>query len=106
MYIHCVCAHAVCESSVRLGQHLSATSRWRHPVKCLAQGHSKQARRLVLHTIPIVLSAEQGSCEYHFLVFWYDSTWEMDPGSTDCEEDTVTATPSRRFCNVAVACLN
>ena len=36
-------------------------------VKCLAQGHNKQACRLVLHTIPIVLSTKQGSCGYHFL---------------------------------------
>ena len=36
------------------------------PIKCLAQGHNKQACRLVLHTIPMVLSAKQGSCEYHF----------------------------------------
>ena len=26
-----------------------------------------------------MLSAKQGSCEYHFLVFWYDSTWEINP---------------------------
>ena len=65
-----------CESSVRLGhhdgltawlRHLFATKRWRHPVKCLAQGHNKQACRLTLHTIFFVLSAKQGSCEYHFL---------------------------------------
>ena len=31
-----------------------------------------------------------------FKVFWYDSTWEMNPRSTDCEADALTTTPSRR----------
>ena len=33
----------------------------------LVQIYSKQACRIVLHTMPFVLSAKQGSCEYHFL---------------------------------------
>ena len=32
-----------------------------------AQGHKKQACRIVLHIISNLLSAKQGSCEYHFL---------------------------------------
>ena len=77
---------------------MSATQRWKHPVKCLAQGHNKQTCRLVLHIIPILLSAKQGSVEYHlFKVFWYDSTWEMKPRSIDCEADALTTTPSRRL---------
>ena len=32
-----------------------------------------------------------------FKVFWYDSTWEMNPRSTDCEVDALTTTPSRRY---------
>ena len=42
-------------------------------------------------------SAQQGSCEYHFLVFWYDPTREINPRSTDCEADAVNTTPSRRY---------
>ena len=42
-----------------------------------------------------VLSVKQGSCEYHFLVLWYDSTWGTNPRSTDCEADALTTTPSR-----------
>ena len=45
-----------------------------------------------------MLSAKQGSCEYHFFkVFWYDSTREMNPRSTDCDADALTTTPSRRL---------
>ena len=32
-----------------------------------------------------------------FTVFWFDSNWEMNPGSTDCEADVLTTTPSRRL---------
>ena len=32
-----------------------------------------------------------------FKVFWYDSTREMNPRSTDCEADALTTTPSRRL---------
>ena len=34
---------------------------------CIVQGHNKQACRLVLDAIPIVLSAKQGSYQYHDL---------------------------------------
>ena len=44
-----------------------------------------------------MLSAKQGSCKYYFLVFWYDSTWEMNPRSTDCEADAPTTTPSHKL---------
>ena len=37
------------------------------PVKCLAQGHNKQTCRLVLHNLPQMSSAKQGSYRYHFL---------------------------------------
>ena len=37
------------------------------PVKCLAQGHNKRICRLVLHNLPEMPSAKQGSCGYHFL---------------------------------------
>ena len=37
------------------------------PVKCLAQGHNKRTCRLVLHNLPEMPSAKQGSCGYHFL---------------------------------------
>ena len=32
-----------------------------------------------------------------FKVFWYDSTREMNPRSTDCEAEALTTKPSRRF---------
>ena len=38
-----------------------------HPVKCLAQGHNKRTCRLVLHSLPEMPSAKQGSCGCHFL---------------------------------------
>ena len=31
-----------------------------------------------------------------FKVFWYDSTREMNPKSTNCEADALTTTPPRR----------
>ena len=52
---------SVGESSVSLGHHDRQTARshhLRHTVKCLAQRH-KQACRLVLNTIPIVLNASR-----------------------------------------------
>ena len=39
-------------------------------------------------------SAKQGNCEYHFLVFLYDSTRGMNPRSTECEAGALTITPS------------
>ena len=36
-------------------------------VKCLAQGHNKQACRLVLHNLPEMPSAKQESCGCNFL---------------------------------------
>ena len=36
---------------------------------CNAQGHNKQACRLVLHIIHIVLSAKQISCECHIIMY-------------------------------------
>ena len=38
----------------------------RNLVKCLAQRHNKQACRFVLYPVVFVLSAKQGSGEYHF----------------------------------------
>ena len=32
-----------------------------------------------------------------FKVFCYDSTWGMNPRSTDCEADALTTTPLRRL---------
>ena len=37
------------------------------PVMCLAQEHNKRTCRLVLHHLPSMPSAKQGSCRYHFL---------------------------------------
>ena len=53
------------------------------------------ACRLVLHIIPIVLSANQGSCKYYFLKsFGMTRLGEMNPKTTDCEADALTTTPS------------
>ena len=69
-------SRSFCEFSVRLGpprrvDYLAPPPvchiRRMYPVKCLAQGHNKQACRLVLLTIPIFLNAKRGSCEYHVL---------------------------------------
>ena len=39
--------------------------------------------------LTLVLSAKQGSCEYHFLkVFWYDSISEINSKLSECEADT------------------
>ena len=46
--------------------HLSTTPRWGNPAKCLSQRHNKQTCRLVLHTVPLMPSVKQGSCEYQF----------------------------------------
>ena len=67
---------SLCECSVSLGHHdastvwphnLSATSRSRHPVMCIAQRHNKQACQLVLHIIHILLSAKLPSNECYCL---------------------------------------
>ena len=70
-------------------------------LKCLAQGHSKQACRLVLHTILFVLSAKQGSCEYHFLKSFGMNRLENESRSTECEADAQTITPLSR-CNFSL----
>ena len=33
----------------------------------LSQGHNKRTCRIVLHNLPLMSSAKQGSCGYHFL---------------------------------------
>ena len=35
------------------------------PLKYIVQEYNKITCRLVLHTIPYVLNAKQGSCDYH-----------------------------------------
>ena len=56
-----------------------------------------QACRLVLHTIPNCWAPNSEAVNIICKVFWYDSTWEMNPRSTDCEAVALTTTPSRRF---------
>ena len=69
--------------------HLSSTERGRRPVRCLAQEHNTRTCRLVLHSLPKMPSAKQGSYRYHFLkVFWYGSTRGMHPRCT-CEADAL-----------------
>ena len=55
-----------CAIQARLGVagHLSTTPRWENPAKCVSQRHNKYTCRLYLHTVPLMLSAKQGSCEY------------------------------------------
>ena len=73
MYIHWVCAQALF-ASVQLDW-VTTTGRLLGPTTCLPHESGgnplsnlpKQACRLVLHTVPILPSAKQGSCEYHFL---------------------------------------
>ena len=76
MYIYCVSAHAAfaclqLDWATTTGDCLAPPpvchTKIEASVKCLAQGHNKQACRLVRDTIPIVLSAKQESCKYHFL---------------------------------------
>ena len=65
-----------CAIRARLGVagHLSTTSRWGNPAKCLSQRHNKSTCRLVLHTVPLMLSVKQGSCKYQFYSHWFDPT--------------------------------
>ena len=37
-----------------------------NPAKCLSKRHNKETCRLVLHTVPLMLSIKQGSCKYQF----------------------------------------
>ena len=54
--------------------HLSAPLRWGNPDNCFSQGHIKLTCRLVLHTVPLILSVKQGSGEYQFLSHWFAPT--------------------------------
>ena len=66
------------------------------PVKCLAQG--QQANLPACSPQP-PLNAERQAGKLRmpfFKVFWYDSTRGMNPGSTDCEANALTTTPSRQ----------
>ena len=66
------------QSAVRadlgVASHLSTTPRWGNPPKCPSRRHNKQTCRLVLHTVPLMLSVKQGSCEYQFYSHWFDPT--------------------------------
>ena len=54
-----------------------------------------------------MLSAKQGSCEYHLLiVFWYDSTKGLNPRPTDCEEDAPHYAIALVYCCVGYRILN
>ena len=65
-----------CATRARLGiaSHLSTTPRWGNPAKCRSQRHNKYTCRLVLRTVPLMLSVKQGSCEYQFYSHWFDPT--------------------------------
>ena len=60
----------------RLGvaSHLSTTPRWGNPAEYLYQRRNKKTCRLVLHTVRLMLSVKQGSCEYQFYSHWFDPT--------------------------------
>ena len=45
-----------------------------NPAKCLSQQHYKYTCWLFLHTVPLLLSVKQGSCEYQFSSHWFDPT--------------------------------
>ena len=65
-----------CAIQARLGvaNHLSTTPRWGNPAECFSQRHNKYTWRLVFHTVPLMLSVKQGSCEYQFQSHWFDPT--------------------------------
>ena len=50
--------------------------------------------RLNLHTVPLMLSVKQVSCEYQFLKSFGMTRQGNEPRSTDCKADTLTTTPS------------
>jgi len=83
--------------------HLSCTSaaisyyqssqRERYPVKCLAQRH-KLTCRFVLHIISLNAERQTGKLRIPtFEVLWFYSTWESNPGSTDCEANAPATKP-------------
>ena len=65
-----------CAVRARLGVagHLSTTPRWGNSAKCCSQRHNKSICWLVLHSVPLMLSVQQGSCEYQFKNHWFDRT--------------------------------
>ena len=62
-------------------------------VKFLAQEHNKRTCRLVLHNLSKCQAPSKEAVDTIFKVFWFDPTREMNPRSTDCEEDALTTTP-------------
>ena len=66
------------------------------PLSVLPSDTSKLADFFSI-TIAFLLSAKQGSCKHHVLVFWYYSPWEMNLKFTDWEADALTAMPSHRL---------
>ena len=97
-YDFILCLHIFCQTgATTTGRLLGLTTCLPHKDGGLAQRHCKQVCRLVLHTVPFVLSAKQGSCEHQFLTFYgMTRLGEMNPTSTDCEADALTTTPSRQ----------
>ena len=53
IWAHARCACLSSDWATTTGRLPGPTRRSRHPIECLAQGHNKQACRLVPHTIPM-----------------------------------------------------
>ena len=50
------------------------SSKMGNPAKCLFQQHNQYTCMLVLHTVLVMLSVKQGSCEYQFCSHWFALT--------------------------------
>ena len=64
--------NALYRACIGVAGHLSTTPRWGSPATCLSQRHDERTSRLVFHTILLLLSVKQGSCD--FKVTGFDPT--------------------------------
>ena len=101
MYINCVSAHARFVS-LQLDWP-TKTTRLLGPTTCLLHengGIPLSALPACSSHYPYCAERQAGKLPF-FTVFWRDSTWEINPCSTDCEVDALTTTPPRRLTTTA-----
>ena len=73
------------------------------PLSALPKDTTSKLAGLFSTLFLLMLSAKQGSCEYHFLKSFGMTRLGMNPRSTDYNVEALTTTPSRRLSTVVAS---
>ena len=68
------------------------------PLSAFPNGITSELAGL-LHTVPLMLNAKQGSCEYQFLGHWFDPTRNRTPSLPFQKQALLSTRPSDRQSN-------